>query len=176
MKLFRVTTPLSSETRERLTVGDAVLLSGVIFTARDVAHKRFSELLKKGEALPISLTESCIFYAGPTPAPAGMPIGSCGPTTSSRVDKFTPELLRAGVTGLIGKGFRGEEVRKAIKRYKAIYFLAVGGAGALLSTKVKNARAVAYKDLGPEAVYRLEVEDMPLIVGIDARGRDIYYR
>ncbi|MFC1576866.1 FumA C-terminus/TtdB family hydratase beta subunit [Candidatus Omnitrophota bacterium] len=171
----RITAPLSKKTRIALKAGDAVLLSGVIFTARDAAHRRFADILKKRRgALPIPLKGACIYYAGPTPPHKGAVIGSCGPTTSSRVDRFTPDVLKAGVTGLIGKGLRSENVRKKIRSHKAVYFLAIAGAGALISTKVKSARPVAYKDLGPEAVYRLEVEDLPLIVGIDARGRDVY--
>ena len=175
MNGMKITTPISRDVRMKLKVGDAVLLSGEIFTARDAAHKRFSELLKRGKDLPIPIRGACIFYAGPTPAREGTVIGSCGPTTSSRVDAFTPDLLKAGVTAMIGKGFRNENVRKAIQRHRAVYFIAVGGAGALISTKIKSAKQVAYTDLGPEAVHRLIVSDLPLIVGIDAHGRDIYH-
>jgi len=174
MKPIRLVTPLTGDLRAGLRVGDEVLLSGVLFTARDAAHRKFAELLQRGKRLPSFLNGSCIFYAGPTPAVPGMAVGSCGPTTSSRMDRFTPALLAAGVVGFIGKGGRDEKVRRALMKYKGVYFLAIGGAGALIATKIRTARTVLYKDLGPEAVYRLEVEDLPLIVGIDMKGNDIY--
>ena len=170
----KIKTPLSKDMIKGLRAGDEVLLSGVILTARDAAHKRLYELINKGKRLPVDLKGACIYYAGPTPARPGMPIGSCGPTTSSRMDAFTPGLISLGVTAMIGKGERSQEVKKAIKKSGAVYFLATGGVGALLSTKVKRAKIAAYGDLGPEAIYRLEVEDFPLIVGIDPKGRDIY--
>lgn len=170
----KMISPLSRKEIKALKAGDEVLLSGVIFTARDAAHKRMDELIKKGKRLPMPLKGACIYYAGPTPARPGMAIGSCGPTTSSRMDAFTPELIKRGLVAMIGKGGRSEGVKKAIKRHGAVYFLATGGLGALLSTKVRSAKVVAYKDLGTEAIHRLVVEDFPLIVGIDPKGRDIY--
>ncbi|MCX5715508.1 MAG: Fe-S-containing hydro-lyase [Candidatus Omnitrophica bacterium] len=166
--------PLSKETIEDLRIGDEVLLTGTIYTARDQAHKRFFELLKKNKKLPVDLKAQTIYYCGPTAARPGNAIGSCGPTTSSRMDAFTPALLKTGLKGMIGKGSRSKEVISAIKKYKAVYFLAVGGAGAYLSKKVKRARVAVFKDLGPEAVYELSVKDFPVIVGIDSTGRSIY--
>ena len=174
MKSIRLRTPLTKEIRERLSAGDGVLLSGIIYTARDIAHQRFFDVIKHGSQIPLPVQDTCIYYTGPTPARAGQAIGSCGPTTSSRVDKFTPAVLKSGVAGFIGKGLRSEEVRKALKKHKAVYFLAIGGAGALISTRVMSASRVLFKELGPEAVYKLEVKDLPLIVGIDTKGNDIY--
>lgn len=174
MKRIEIKAPLTKDAVKNLKAGDEVILSGTIFTARDVAHKDLIDLLKKGRRIPINLKDAVIYYTGPTPAPPRKAIGSCGPTTSSRMDPFTPELLRLGLAGMIGKGDRSEEVRKAIKKYKAVYFLATGGIGALLSVCVKSARPVLYKDLGPEAIYKLEVKDFPLIVGIDSKGRNVY--
>ena len=154
--------------------GDDVYLSGTIYTARDMVHRRLADMLAKGRPLPAMLKGAVIYYAGPTPASPGRPIGSCGPTTSSRMDAFTPELIRCGMKAMIGKGGRSEGVRKAIKSYGGIYFLAPAGLGALLAMKVRSAKPVLFKELGPEAVYKLEVEDFPLIVGIDSKGRDIY--
>lgn len=150
------------------------MLSGVIFTARDQAHKRLVEAIKNGKKLLLDLRGQIIYYCGPTKTPQGKIIGSCGPTTSARMDDFTPLLLKAGLKGMIGKGNRSREVIKAIKKYKAVYFLTYAGCGALLNGYVKKATVIAYKDLGPEAIYRLEVKDFPLIVGIDAKGRCIY--
>ncbi len=158
----------------KLKSGEEILLSGMIYTARDQAHKRLEEAIKKGQKLPIDLKGAIIYYCGPTKTPKGKVIGSCGPTTSCRMDEFTPALLEAGVKGMIGKGSRCKEVIAAIKKYRAVYFLTYAGCGALLSKYVKSAKAVAYKDLGPEAIYRFEVEDFPLIVGIDYRGKNIY--
>jgi fumarate hydratase subunit beta len=166
--------PISDEAIKDLKAGEEVLLSGTVFTARDVAHKRIVDLIKKGRGVPLPLKGAIIYYAGPTPARPGRAIGSCGPTTSSRMDPFTIPLLELGLAGMIGKGERGEEVRRAIKRHKAVYFLATGGIGAYLSTKVKKAKPILFRELGPEAVYKLEVADFPLIVGIDSRGNDIY--
>ena len=174
MKAIRIKTPLAKKDISKLRVGDEVLLSGTIFTARDAAHERFFRLIKNGKHIPLDLDGSVLYYAGPTPPKPGKAIGSCGPTTSSRMDPFTPHLIKLGLTGMIGKGERSKEVRDAIRRHGAVYFLATGGIGALLCTKVKSSKVVLYKDLGPEAVYRLEVEDFPLIVGIDAKGNDIY--
>lgn len=174
MKPKNIAAPITPEDRKRLRAGDEALLSGVIFTARDSAHKRLFDMIKSGKRLPLDLKDAVIYYAGPTPPRTGRAIGSCGPTTSSRMDAFTPELIRSGLGGMIGKGDRSAEVRRAIKRYASVYFLATGGIGALLSTKVVSSRVILFKDLGPEAVYRLEVKDFPLIVGIDSKGNDIY--
>jgi fumarate hydratase subunit beta len=157
-----------------LAAGDEVLLSGVILTARDAAHKRLTDLLKAGKRMPLDLKDAVIYYAGPTPPRPGRPIGSCGPTTSSRMDPFTPALIRLGIKGMIGKGGRSPETRKAIRKYGCVYFIAPGGLGALLAAKVKSAKAILFRELGPEAVYRLEVRDFPLIVGVDSKGRCVY--
>jgi fumarate hydratase subunit beta len=174
MSEIKITTPLTREKVKGLKAGDEVLLSGTVFTARDAAHKRFLDLVRKGKRIPLNLKDAVIYYAGPTPAPPRRAIGSCGPTTSSRMDEFTPPLLRLGLRGMIGKGARSDEVRRAVKKEGAVYFLATGGIGALLSMKVKLARVVLYKELGPEAVYQLTVKDFPLTVGIDSKGNDIY--
>ena len=174
MKHFKLNAPLKKQDIKALKAGDEVLLSGVIYTARDQAHKRFSDLIAKGKKLPFELKGACVYYCGPTPPRPGMVIGSCGPTTSSRMDAFTPVLIRRGLLAMIGKGCRSDDVKKFIKRYGCIYFIATGGAGALLATKVKRSKVIAFKDLGPEAVYKLEVEDFPLTVGIDSKGRDLY--
>lgn len=150
------------------------MLSGIIYTARDQAHRRIQEALKKGKRLPFDLKNAVIYYCGPTRTPAAKAIGSCGPTTSARMDGFTPDLLKAGLRVMIGKGSRSQEVRRAIRRYRAVYLLTLSGCGALLAKQVRYARPQAYKDLGPEAVYALQVKDFPAIVGIDARGRSVY--
>lgn len=168
----KITTPLSYQQIKNLKAGEEVLLSGVIYTARDQAHKRLAVAKK----LPLSLKGEVIYYCGPTKTPKGKIIGSCGPTTASRIDEFTPALLKAGLKGMIGKGARSQEVIQAIKKYKAIYFLAYAGCGALLSKYIRKAKTVAYKDLGPEAILKLEIKDFPLIVGIDSRGNDVYYK
>lgn len=173
-KVIRLTTPLDSSALRSLRAGDEVLLSGEILTARDQAHKRFVDLLRKKARLPVTLKNQIIYYCGPTWSRPGRTIGSCGPTTAGRMDKMTVPLLEAGLKGMIGKGRRSQEVRLAIRRHKAVYFLATGGAGALLSKKVVFVRYVCYADLGPEAVAELTVKDFPLIVGIDAAGKDIY--
>lgn len=170
----RILTPLNQEVIEKLKVGDKILLSGVIYTARDQAHKRIVKTIKKGKKLPFPLEGEVIFYCGPSPTPPDKIIGSCGPTTSSRMDKFTPILLKHGLKGMIGKGVRSEDVIEAIKKYKAIYFIAVGGAGAYLSTKIIQVEIIAYPELDTEAIYKLKVENFPLIVGIDCNGRNIY--
>ncbi|MBU1869138.1 MAG: FumA C-terminus/TtdB family hydratase beta subunit [Candidatus Omnitrophica bacterium] len=169
-----IKTPLSKKEIIRLKAGDEVLLSGIIYTARDQAHKRLSEARNKFKKLPVDLKGEVIYYCGPTKTPKRKIIGSCGPTTSSRMDDFTPALLKAGLVGMIGKGSRSREVIAAIKRYKAVYFLAHAGCGALISKYIKKAAPIAYKELGPEAIHRLEVKDLPLIVGIDSKGRNIY--
>jgi fumarate hydratase subunit beta len=159
-----------------LTAGTRVLLSGVVYTARDAAHKRIVEALEKGSQLPFDLVGQVIYYAGPCPPAPGQVIGSLGPTTSGRMDPYAPRLISAGLRGMIGKGRRNREVVDALSRYQAVYFVTIGGAGALLQRTVRKADLVAYPDLGPEAVYRLEIEDFPAIVGIDAFGNDIYER
>lgn len=170
----KIYTPLEEEGIIRLKIWNKVLLTGIIYTARDQAHKRLVEAISKGKKLPFDLKGEIIYYCGPTQTPQGKIIGSCGPTTSSRMDAFAPILLKAGLKGMIGKGERSEEVRQKIKKFKAVYFLTYAGCGALLSRYVKKARPIAYKDLGPEAIYRLEVKDFPLIVGIDTKGNSIY--
>lgn len=170
----KITTPLTKKDINALKAGDEVCLSGLLYTARDQAHKRLCESLKKGRKPPFDIRAQVIYYCGPTPAPKGRIIGSCGPTTSSRMDKFTPELLKAGLAGMIGKGRRSGEVLSAIKKHKGVYFLSFAGCGALISEYVKAKKLVAYKELGPEAVYELRVRDLPLIVGIDAKGGSLY--
>jgi len=172
----KIKTPLNKEQVEKLKVGEEVLLSGMIYTARDQAHKRLVEAIKLSRKLPINLKGAIIYYCGPTKTPRGEAIGSCGPTTAARMDDFTPLLLKAGLKGMIGKGSRSPEVVRAIKKYRGVYFLAYAGCGALLAKYIRKAKPVAYKDLGPEAIYRLEVKDFPLIVAIDAKGNNIYAR
>lgn len=157
-----------------LRAGDRVLLSGTIYTARDAAHKRLFALLDAGEPLPFDLQDALIYYAGPTPAQAGMAVGSCGPTTSSRMDGFAPRLLDLGLGGMIGKGERNEAVCEAIVRNGAIYFCAVGGAGALIANSILSAEEIAFPELGCESVKRMQVKDLPLTVAIDARGGNIF--
>jgi len=172
--MIKLNTPLKKSARLKLRAGDEILLTGTIFTARDAAHKKIHELLSKGKKAPLNLKDTIIYYCGPTPARPGRVIGACGPTTSSRMDCFTPELIRLGLGGMIGKGRRGDEVKDAIKKHGCVYFLAPGGLGALLAARVKSAKAVLFKELGPEAVYKLEVKNFPLIVGVDSKGRDVY--
>ena len=166
--------PASREELRELRAGDYVYISGTIYTARDAAHKRLYESLTQGEDIPIDLDGTFLYYLGPTPAREGMVIGSAGPTTSSRMDKYTPLLLRKGLAGMIGKGKRSEEVRQAITQQDAVYFAAVGGAGALLSKCIKASEVVAYEDLGTEAIRRLTVERLPVIVIIDSQGNNLY--
>jgi fumarate hydratase subunit beta len=170
----KIIAPLDKKVIQSLKAGEEVLFDGILYTARDQAHKRFTETLAKKKKLPFALEGQIIYYCGPTPAPKGRAIGSCGPTTSKRMDEFTPALLKAGLSGMIGKGSRSEAVREAIKRYEAVYFVTYAGCGALLSKYVRKSTLVAYKGLGPEAIYRLEVRDFPLIVGIDARGKSVF--
>lgn len=172
----RIKTPLGERTRKALETGERVLLSGVLFTARDQTHERILSFIRKKKKLPFDLKGSVIYYAGPTPSPYKNKVGSCGPTTSSRMDSFTPFLLKKGVAAMIGKGKRSQAVRRLIKKYKAIYFLALGGAGAYLSKKIVKAKLIGFKDLGAQAVYKFEVKDFPLVVGIDSRGKDVYKR
>ena len=158
--------PLTKDIIKTLKPGELVLLTGPVLTARDAAHKKLTDTLKRLKKIPVSLKGETIYYTGHTPNRKGRVIGSCGPTTSSRMDPFTPLLLRHGLLGMIGKGERSKEVNVAIKKYKAVYFITIGGAGAYLSEKVKTAKVIAYKELGPEAVYRLIVKDFPVIVNI----------
>ena len=158
-----------------LHAGDQVALSGIIYTARDMAHRRFIALLEKGEKLSLDLSGQVLYYCGPSPARPGRPIGSAGPTTSSRMDPYTPALLTVtGLKGMIGKGERSSAVIEAMKQFGCVYFAAVGGAGALISRSIVSCSAVCYEDLGPEAVYRLEVREMPLMTAIDSRGNDCF--
>lgn len=171
---IRISTPLTEEVVEQLHIGDRVLLSGVVYTGRDLAHKRLVDAVEKGESLPIELEGQVIYYVGPAPAKPGQVIGSAGPTTSYRMDPYTIPLLKLGLKGMIGKGNRTPEIREACKLYKAIYFQAVGGAGALLAKRIKHAEIIAYEDLGPEAIRKLLVQDLPLIVANDIYGGDIF--
>lgn len=166
--------PLSPEERRSLRAGEGVLLSGRIYTARDAAHKRLHEMLERGEPLPFDLQDACIYYVGPTPAKEGQAIGSAGPTTSSRMDPYTPELIENGMQAMIGKGRRSDAVKDAIVAHDAVYFVTVGGAGALLSRCIQKRRMIAFEDLLAEAVTELTVEDFPCYVGIDTFGNDIY--
>lgn len=170
----RITLPLTREKAAMLKSGDTVLLTGVIYTARDAAHKRMIEMLDRGESLPFNIEDAVIYYVGPTPAKPGHALGSAGPTTSYRMDAYAPRLLDLGLRGMIGKGKRGGEVVEAMGRAGAVYFGAIGGAGALLGTRVKKAEVIAFDDLGAEAVHRLEVEDFPLSVVIDTAGANLY--
>ena len=166
--------PISKEVSRKLRAGDYVYITGTIYTARDAAHKRMDDALKNGENLPVDMAGQTIYYMGPSPAREGRPIGSAGPTTSSRMDKYAPLLMDQGLKGMIGKGKRSAEVREAIVRNGAVYFAAVGGAGALLSKAVKKAEVIAYDDLGTEAIRKLEVENLPAIVVIDSEGSYLY--
>ena len=169
-----IKTPLTREQARQLKSGDSVLLTGVIYTARDAAHKRLCELVAEGKELPLDVKDAIIYFVGPTPAKEGQAIGSAGPTTSYRMDAYSPTLIAEGLTGMIGKGKRGPEVVAAMKEHGAVYFGAIGGCGALLSKCIKKAEIVAYEDLGAEAIRRLEVEDFPAIVIIDSEGNNLY--
>ena len=169
-----ITVPMKPEEVQNLRAGDYVYLSGTLYTARDAAHKRMYDALQEGGALPIDMKDILIYYMGPSPAREGRPIGSAGPTTSSRMDKYAPTLLDLGLGGMIGKGKRSKEVKDAIVRNQAVYFAAVGGAGALLSRSIIASEVVAYDDLGTEAIRKLEVKDFPVIVVIDSCGNDLY--
>ncbi len=169
-----VTLPLADEVIAGLKAGDSLLLSGVLYTARDAAHRRMVEAMDKGDPLPFEIKGQTIYYMGPSPAPPGRPIGAAGPTTSARLDGYTPRLLSAGLRAMIGKGARSVEVKEAMRQHGAVYLAAVGGAGALLSKCIVKAEVVAYQDLGPEAVLRLEVVDFPVTVINDVHGGDLY--
>ena len=169
-----LTTPLTDEDVMNLKAGDIVYLSGTIYTARDAAHKRLVDLIANKEELPFQLQGAVIYFVGPTPPKPGEPIGSAGPTTSYRMDSYSPTLIKYGLKGMIGKGKRNQEVKDACKQYKAVYFGATGGAGALLGKLIKDAEVIAYEELGPEAIRRLKVENFPVTVINDAYGNDLY--
>jgi fumarate hydratase subunit beta len=174
MAEYKMTTPLTDEDIEKLKIGDIVYLSGTIYTARDAAHKRLVDLINEGKELPFDLKGSVIYFVGPTPPKPGEPIGSAGPTTSYRMDSYSPTLIEHGQKGMIGKGKRNEAVKEACKKYKAVYFGATGGAGALIAKRIKKAEVIAYPELGPEAIRKLEVEDFPVTVVNDSYGGDLY--
>jgi len=167
---------MSRELRGELRAGDRLLLSGRLLTARDQAHLRLTESLRKGEPLPVALRDEVVFYAGPSPAPPGKPAGSIGPTTSSRMDPFTPQLAAEGVAAFIGKGPRSPEVHRSLLEHGTLYLAAVGGAAALLGSRVRSIKVIAYEDLGPEAIHELEVEDLPVVVAYDLAGGDVFSR
>lgn len=169
-----IKTPLTREAVRELKAGDSCLISGVIYTARDAAHKRLCELIAQGKELPLDVKDSIIYFVGPTPAKPGQAIGSAGPTTSYRMDAYSPTLIEQGLTGMIGKGKRGPDVIAAMKEHGAVYFGAIGGCGALLSKCIKSAEVIAYEDLGAEAIRRLEVEEFPVVVIIDSKGNNLY--
>lgn len=174
MAVYNIRIEEIKEYAEKLVAGDIVNLSGVVYTSRDAAHKRIFELLDKGESLPFELDGACIYFAGPTPTPEGMVIGSCGPTTSGRMDPFSPRLLDLGLAAMIGKGERNAAVCEALIRNKAVYFCAVGGAGAICAKSIVACEEIAFKDLGCESVKRLELKDFPVVVGIDCKGGNLF--
>lgn len=169
-----VNTPLTDDTAKGLRSGDRVLLNGIIYTGRDAAHKRLVEMLDKGEELPMDIKNQTIYYVGPCPAKPGQAIGSAGPTTSGRMDAYTPQLMDAGLKGMIGKGLRSKAVVDSIIKHNGVYFAAIGGAGALLAEAIKEAEVIAFPDLGAEAIYKLKVENFPVTVIIDSEGNDLY--
>jgi fumarate hydratase subunit beta len=171
---MEITTPLTDEVVEKLRAGDKVTITGTIYVARDAAHKQMVEALERGEQLPVDWHGQIVYYMGPAPAPPGKPIGSAGPTTSGRMDPYTVRMLQEGLKGMIGKGSRSAEVRRALQEYKAVYFAATGGAGALIAQRIKKSELVAYADLGAEALLRLEVKDFPVTVVNDMYGTDLY--
>lgn len=173
---IEISIPFENNEVKKLRCGDRVLITGKIYTARDAAHKRMTENLKRGEKLPFDIRNQIIYYAGPTPAPPGRVIGSCGPTTSCRMDAYAPKLIEMGLTGMIGKGERDTKVIAAMKKYGSVYFGAIGGAGALVAECIRSAEVVAYEDLGTEAIRCLEVERFPAVVAIDSFGRSLYER
>ncbi|MCH6266383.1 Fe-S-containing hydro-lyase [Neobacillus citreus] len=174
MSAIHITNPISEQELLKLKAGDRVFLSGTIYTARDAAHKRMFETLQRGEELPFDVAGQTIYYVGPTPAKPGAVIGSAGPTTSGRMDKYTPVLLDLGLKGMIGKGYRSEEVIESMKKNKAVYFAAIGGSGALIAKTIQSVEVVAYEDLGPEAIYKLTIKNFPAVVIIDHEGNDWY--
>lgn len=173
---IEITTPFTAESIKKLKTGDMVSLTGTIYTARDAAHKRLCQLLEEGKEMPFDFEGSVVFYAGPAPAKPGKPIGSVGPTTSGRMDLYSPKLIEQGLKVMIGKGFRSPEVIEAIVEHGGLYFAAIGGAAALMAKCVVSAEVIAFEELGPEAIRKLEVKEMPLIVAVDASGKDIYAR
>ena len=174
METINITSPIDAKVMEKLTAGTPVLISGVVYAARDAAHQRLIQALDKGERLPFALKKQTLYYVGPSPARPGRVIGSAGPTTSSRMDVYTPRLLAAGLRAMIGKGGRSLEVREAIKKYRAVYFVTIGGAGALLARSIKKVEIIAYEDLGPEAILQLTIENFPAIVANDIFGEDLF--
>ena len=170
----KIVFPLADKDVEGLRAGDSVLINGVIYSARDMAHKRMVGAIENGEELPFELGGSCIYFLGPTPARDGKVIGAAGPTTSSRMDGFSPALIAKGLKGMIGKGYRGDEVREALKKYKAVHFATIGGAAALLSKHIVGCEIIAYEDLGTEAIRKLEVVDFPAVVAYDCYGGIVY--
>jgi len=174
MATLKIKSPLDEETLKELKAGDQVFITGVIYVGRDSAHKRMVEALDQGKPLPVDLKGQTIYYMGPAPAKPGQPIGSAGPTTSGRMDAYSPRLMAEGLKGMIGKGFRSQAVKDAIKKHKAVYLAAIGGAGVLIAKSIKKSEVVAYEDLGAEAVLRLEVEDFPATVINDIYGGDLY--
>jgi fumarate hydratase subunit beta len=171
---IRLTTPLKSEEVDKLRIGDRVLLDGVVYTARDAAHKRLIQLIESGEPLPFELQGQVIYYVGPSPAKPGQAVGAAGPTTSYRMDAYAPMLIERGLKGMIGKGKRNQAVKDAMQEHKAVYFAAIGGAGALMAKSILSAEVIAYPELGPEAIRKLEVKNFPVIVANDAHGGDLY--
>jgi fumarate hydratase subunit beta len=174
MEPIHLTTPFGDETVARLKAGDSVLISGVLYTARDAAHERLHQMLLRGEPLPVDFQDQVIYYCGPTPPRPGRPIGAAGPTTSTRMDAYTPTLLARGLKGMIGKGRRGAEVCEALRRYRCVYLAAVEGTAALLGQRVQSAEVVAFPDMGPEAIYRFVVDQFPAVVVNDIYGNDLY--
>ncbi|MFC1562757.1 Fe-S-containing hydro-lyase [candidate division KSB1 bacterium] len=172
--MINLTPPLTDEVVRELKAGDEVLINGIVYTARDAAHKRLVELLDEGKSLPIDVKGQIIYYVGPSPARAGKPIGSAGPTTAYRMDAYAPRLLEIGLKGMIGKGERGENVVEAMKKHGAVYFASTGGAAALIAKSIVSAKIVAYEDLGPEAIRELEVKDFPAVVAQDSHGNNVY--
>ncbi len=171
----KITTPLTEDVARSLSAGDKVAISGVIYTGRDAAHKKLLAMLDEGRELPMELQDQIIYFVGPCPAPPGRPVGSAGPTTSYRMDPYSPRLIgETGLRGMIGKGNRSPEVVEAMKRYGAVYFAATGGAGALIAGRIRKCDLIAFPELGPEAVYRLEVEEFPAVVAIDSCGKSLY--
>ena len=170
----KITTPLTSQMARSLRAGDQVLISGTIYTGRDAAHRRLVEMLDRQEPLPFDVTDAIIYYVGPTPTPPGAVFGSGGPTTSGRMDAYAPRLLPLGLRGMIGKGYRSSQVVEAMKANDGVYFGAIGGAGAVIGASVKKCEIIAFEDLGPEAIRRLEVEDFPAVVVIDHEGNNLY--
>ena len=173
-EIKKLSTPLTLDQVQDLKAGDMVAITGVIYTGRDAAHKNLIGSIEKGEELPVNFKDQIIYYTGPCPAKPGQALGSAGPTTSGRMDSYTPTMLDLGLRGMIGKGFRSPAVIEAMQKHKAVYFVSIGGAGATIARSIKKADVVAYPELGPEAIYRLEVEDFPCIVAIDIQGNDLY--